>query len=334
MEYRQRLDRRIAADDNEPAIPPSSPSVCQHFPAARQRRDLFACLSQHTVPDGKLLRHLQPLSRHSAAIYSRLFPETPCPEEKCSLTLYERLTIALTVAQLTETGFLSDFYAAWLSPLPGPAGSRENNIRLTEITEYTRLLTCSSAETPSPGLAGLLQSGVTPPDILILHQLCGFVGWQAQWISGVMTLAADGGETRYRTSPVPPYPDLLCSCSTTTYLPRLDTSRLSTVRRSLLRDIRALGEPFLKAEIIGHAPRAARAWLILRALSAPPATAGHPPAENTAEDQELRRRTSPLSCRELERLKRQGWKTEDLLPLLGVIATNIWDYRLTQLAVA
>ncbi len=333
MELRRRHDSHTAGDNSGPAIGPSSPSPCHRSPAVRQNRDLLAGLAQHPLLDKKLRQPLQPLSRHSAAIYSRLFPESPCPEEKCSLTLYERLTIALTVAQLTETGFLSDFYAEWLSPLPGPAGTRENNVRLTAITEYTRLLTCSSAGTPSPRFAGLQQSGMTLPDILILHQLCGFVGWQAQWISGVMTLATDGVTTRYTTPPVPPYPDLL-NCGSREPLSRFEKPVSGIARRNLLRDIRALGEPSLNAEIIGHAPPAARAWLILRALSAPQTTAGLLPAGSAGEDQDLRWRTSPLSCRELEALRRQGWSADGLLPLLSVIAINIWDYRLIQLAVA
>ena len=331
MEYRQRYDSRIAAENNQTAIRPTSRSACHRDDTAiSQSRDLFAGLAQ----DCKLPGQLQSLSRHSAAIYSRLFPDVPCPEEKCSLTLYERLTIALTVAQLTETGFLSDFYAAWLSPLPGPAGSRGNNVRLTTLTEYTRLLTCSCAETPSPGLARLLPSGVNPTDILIVHQLCGFVSWQAQWISGVMTLASGGGKIRYTTPPVPPYPDLLPSGCTTTYLPRLDPGRLSNARRSLLQDIRALRQPCLNAEIVGHAPAAARAWLILRALSATPPIAGDLSAAGDTVVHHLRHRTSPLSCQELEALRHQGWKDDALLRLLEVVARNIWDYRLIQLAVA
>ena len=331
MELR-RHNHPTAGDNSDPVLRPSTPAVCHRSPAVRQHRDLLAGLAQHPVPDKKFRQPLQPLSRHSAAIYSRLFPESPCPEPHGSLTLYERLTIALTVAQLTETGALSDFYAEWLSPLPGPTGTRENNLRLTTITEYTRLLTCSSAATPSPQRAGLQQSGLTLADIVTLHQLCGFVGWQAQWISGVMTLAADGVTSHYSNPPLPPYPDLLTG-GIREPLARLKVSGPVTARRHLLRDIRTLGQPSLNAEIIGQAPAAARAWLILRALSGPTADAGHLFTESTAMPPDFRRRTSPLSCRELEALKRQDRKADDLLSLLGRIAMNIWDYRLIQLAV-
>ena len=327
MELRQRHDNHTGWDNTEAALRPTTSSVCRTVPVARENRCLFAGLMQHPVLNKTLHQQLQPLTRHSAAIYSRLFPESPCPEETSSLTLYERLTIALTVAQLTETVFLSDFYAEWLSPLPGPSGSRENNLRLTAITEYTRLLTCSSAGTPSPGLSGLQQAGVSYPDILVLHQLCGFVGWQSQWISGVMTLAADGVKTRYSTPPIPPYPDLLSPCSASEPLPAINAGTPLTARRSLLRDIRALAHPLLNANNIGQAPTAARAWLILRELSVP-----HPAATDTVAGPDLHRRTSPLSCQELEALKRQAGKTDGLLMLLGIIGMNIWDYRLIQLA--
>ena len=57
-----------------------------------------------------------------------------------TLSPYDRLSTALTVAQVTGVQSLCSHYAARLAPLHSPDASRESNIRLAQITQYARQL--------------------------------------------------------------------------------------------------------------------------------------------------------------------------------------------------
>lgn len=57
-----------------------------------------------------------------------------------TFSAYERMSTALTAAQVFGVQRLCRYYAARLAPLPGPDASRESNQRLAQITQYARQL--------------------------------------------------------------------------------------------------------------------------------------------------------------------------------------------------
>ena len=74
-----------------------------------------------------------------------LFPERVTQNRLHTFSAYERMSTALTVAQVYGVQRLCNHYAARLTPLPGPDSSRESNHRLAQITQYARQLASSPA---------------------------------------------------------------------------------------------------------------------------------------------------------------------------------------------
>lgn len=72
-----------------------------------------------------------------------LFPDQLTVTRSQTFTAYERLSTALTVAQVCGVQRLCNYYSARLTPLPGPDSSRESNHRLAQITQYARQLASS-----------------------------------------------------------------------------------------------------------------------------------------------------------------------------------------------
>lgn len=107
-----------------------------------------------------------------------------------TLTLYDRLCTALTVAQVTGIQRLCNHYAARLNPLPGPDSSRESNNRLTQITQYSRQLASQPTLIDSAALRRLEEVGLTEPDIITFSQLIGYVSYQARVVAGIQALMA------------------------------------------------------------------------------------------------------------------------------------------------
>lgn len=68
-----------------------------------------------------------------------LFPDPLTVTRSQTFTAYERLSTALTVAQVCGVQRLCNYYSARLTPLPGPDSSRESNHRLAQITQYARV---------------------------------------------------------------------------------------------------------------------------------------------------------------------------------------------------
>ncbi|KAG1716935.1 hypothetical protein ID866_158 [Astraeus odoratus] len=73
----------------------------------------------------------------------QLFPLSLPVNRLRTLSAYDRLSTALTVAQACGVQRLCNHYAALLAPLPGPDSSRESNRRLAQITQYARQLASS-----------------------------------------------------------------------------------------------------------------------------------------------------------------------------------------------
>lgn len=149
---------------------------------------LLAADNQATEPLRQMLQQTQPALLAARDLYHLLFPATVSTSRLHTLTLYDRLSSALTVAQVCGIQRLCNHYAARLNPLPGPDSSRESNRRLTQITEYARLMSSQPSALAPEALLRLTQAGLTLPDIVTFHQLIGFVGYQARVVAGLYAL--------------------------------------------------------------------------------------------------------------------------------------------------
>lgn len=120
------------------------------------------------------------LLKASRACYDAIFPENVTLSRTITLSLYDRLSSALTVAQVTGVQPLCSHYAARLAPLASPDASRESNIRQTHITQFARLLATQPTLITPPMLQQLGEVGLSPQDIVTFIQLIGFVSYQAR----------------------------------------------------------------------------------------------------------------------------------------------------------
>lgn len=116
----------------------------------------------------------------SRACYDILFPDTLRVSRTETLSLYDRLSSALTVAQVSGVQPLCSHYAARLAPLSSPDASRESNIRQTHITQFARLLATQPTLITPPMLSQLNDVGLSTQDIVTFTQLIGFVSYQAR----------------------------------------------------------------------------------------------------------------------------------------------------------
>lgn len=116
----------------------------------------------------------------SRACYDALFPEKVTTSRTETLSLYDRLSSALTVAQVTGVQPLCSHYAARLAPLSSPDASRESNIRQTHLTQFARLLATHPTLITTPMLKQLSDVGLSTKDIVTFTQLIGFVSYQAR----------------------------------------------------------------------------------------------------------------------------------------------------------
>ena len=121
--------------------------------------------------------------------YNQLFPaEVPLSRTQ-TLSLYDRLSSALTVAQVTGIQPLCSHYAARLAPLNCPDASRESNIRQTHLAQYARLLATQPSLINRQMLTQLQDVGLSTTDIIIFSQLIGFVTFQARLLAIINALA-------------------------------------------------------------------------------------------------------------------------------------------------
>ncbi|EPE3623209.1 CMD domain-containing protein [Serratia marcescens] len=125
----------------------------------------------------------------SLAGYHALFPDQVSLSRYVTLSPYDRLSTALTVAQVTGVQSLCSHYAARLSPLHSPDASRESNIRLAQITQYARQLASQPTLICRRALQQLGDVGLSPADIVTFSQIIGFVSYQARVVAGVAALA-------------------------------------------------------------------------------------------------------------------------------------------------
>ncbi|HFD3888276.1 CMD domain-containing protein [Serratia nevei] len=125
----------------------------------------------------------------SLAGYHALFPDQVSLSRYVTLSPYDRLSTALTVAQVTGVQSLCSHYAARLAPLHSPDASRESNIRLAQITQYARQLASQPTLICRRALQQLGDVGLSPADIVTFSQIIGFVSYQARVVAGIAALA-------------------------------------------------------------------------------------------------------------------------------------------------
>ncbi|WP_370971864.1 CMD domain-containing protein [Enterobacter wuhouensis] len=112
-----------------------------------------------------------------------LFPLEIAVNRLHTLSAYDRLSTALTVAQACGVQRLCNHYAALLAPLPGPDSSRESNRRLAQITQYARQLASSPDIIDDKAHGQLDEVGLTTFDIVVINQIIGFIGFQARVVA-------------------------------------------------------------------------------------------------------------------------------------------------------
>lgn len=117
------------------------------------------------------------------ALCDLLFPLHTAVNRLHTLSAYDRLSTALTVAQACGVQRLCNHYAALLTPLPGPDSSRESNRRLAQITQYARQLASSPDVIDSKAQQQLDEVGLTIYDIVLINQIIGFIGFQARVVA-------------------------------------------------------------------------------------------------------------------------------------------------------
>ncbi|ATM95947.1 Uncharacterized protein conserved in bacteria [Yersinia frederiksenii] len=161
------------------------------------------------------LQHHAPILRASVAMYQVLFPVIVEPAHDNTFSLYDRLSSALTVAQVTGVQRLCSHYAARLTPLSSPDASRESNMRLTQITQYARQLASQPTLIDRHALQQLAEVGLTHADIIVLTQIIGFIGYQARVVAG---LSAQAG---YPTVMLPGFPRM--EDATADQLPQIES---------------------------------------------------------------------------------------------------------------
>ncbi|MRS89104.1 CMD domain-containing protein [Enterobacteriaceae bacterium RIT714] len=122
------------------------------------------------------------------ALCDLLFPLHVPVNRLHTLSAYDRLSTALTVAQACGVQRLCNHYAALLAPLPGPDSSRESNQRLAQITQYARQLASSPDVIDDKAQRQLDEVGLSTYDIILINQIIGFVGFQARVVAAFQAL--------------------------------------------------------------------------------------------------------------------------------------------------
>ncbi len=168
---------------------PHHAAVTPLVPEAAHIDDRFLLgLQQEASALQPLLTRFQPAFLAARDLSQILFPDAVATSLTHTLTLYDRLSTALTVAQVAGVQRLCNHYSARLNPLAGPDSSRESNNRLTQITQYARQLAMQPTLITATSISALDNVGLTEPDIVTLNQLVGFVSYQARVVAALQAL--------------------------------------------------------------------------------------------------------------------------------------------------
>lgn len=134
------------------------------------------------IPEASLLA-FQSWLQPARQLARELFPDTVLLNRLHTFSAYERMSTALTVAQVYGVQRLCNHYAARLTPLPGPDSSRESNHRLAQITQYARQLALSPSVIDNRARQHLSDVGLSAWDIALMNQIIGYIGFQARVIA-------------------------------------------------------------------------------------------------------------------------------------------------------
>lgn len=186
--------RRSAGHDHwfyESQTRPDTLACAPLVPEAAHIDDRFLLgLQQEACTLASLFVSFEPALHAARTLSQLLFPDTLNASLTHTLTLYDRLSTALTVAQVAGVQRLCNHYSARLNPLPGPDSSRESNNRLTQITQYARQLAMQPALITGHSVAALDAVGLTEPDIVTLNHVVGFVSYQARVVAALQAMIA------------------------------------------------------------------------------------------------------------------------------------------------
>ncbi|EOY5092408.1 CMD domain-containing protein [Citrobacter amalonaticus] len=149
-------------------------------PEAAHVEDRF--LLDLVIPEDALLP-FQSWLQPARQLAHELFPDTVLLNRLHTFSAYERMSTALTVAQVYGVQRLCNHYAARLTPLPGPDSSRESNHRLAQITQYARQLASSPSVIDNRARQHLCDVGLSAWDIALMNQIIGYVGFQARVVA-------------------------------------------------------------------------------------------------------------------------------------------------------
>ncbi|WP_145535986.1 CMD domain-containing protein [Yersinia thracica] len=199
----QRSGRTITAqitDENDTAHSGNISNPYHGENLIEQGAFLLGLAKDIPTPLGDILQQHAAILSASDAMYQALFPPAVELDPENTFSLYDRLSSALTVAQVTGVQRLCSHYAARLTPLSSPDASRESNMRLTQITQYARQLASQPTLIDRHALQQLAEVGLTNADIIVLSQIIGFIGFQARVVAG---FSAQAG---YPTVMLPGFP--------------------------------------------------------------------------------------------------------------------------------
>ncbi|ORM55231.1 oxidoreductase [Pantoea conspicua] len=345
----------------------TSPRISQAAPLVPEAahiddRFLLGCLTDD-VQIAAVLRANQPALLAARDLAQLLFPDRITTSLTHTLTLYDRLSTALTVAQVAGVQRLCNHYSARLNPLPGPDSSRESNNRLTQITQYARQLAMQPELITASAISALDAVGLTEPDIVTLNQLIGFVSYQARVVAGLQAMQAQPVRWLPGSTP-PPDADRSGFGQPAGWRPALKPLELRYASAEQLAAItRSQTLPGMQDAVwlLAHDASALYGWVQLRQQLAP----GQPLAEATAarilgsrwafqqlsdiddliegvdeagirEPQrqivtlaaQLTRAPERFSAAHLQPLAESGWTAEALFGVIQSAAIGNWNSRL------
>ncbi|ELY5788461.1 carboxymuconolactone decarboxylase family protein [Cronobacter turicensis] len=178
MEQRRLTGKSHWYHETQSSLCPADPLPL--VPEAAKVEDRF--LLDLPLDDVNIAAHA-PWCDAARALIPSLLPDKHDVTRLHTLSVYDRLSTALTVAQVCGVQRLCNHYAARLAPEPGPDSSRESNRRLTLLTQTARQLASSPTLIDSAARTQLEDAGLSVHDMVTFTQIIGFVGFQARAVA-------------------------------------------------------------------------------------------------------------------------------------------------------
>ncbi|HDI3019813.1 TPA: carboxymuconolactone decarboxylase family protein [Cronobacter turicensis] len=178
MEQRRLTGKSHWYHETQSSLCPADPLPL--VPEAAKVEDRF--LLDLPLDDANIAAHA-PWCDAARGLIPSLLPDKHDVTRLHTLSVYDRLSTALTVAQVCGLQRLCNHYAARLAPEPGPDSSRESNRRLTLLTQTARQLASSPTLIDSAARTQLEDAGLSVQDIVTFTQIIGFVGFQARAVA-------------------------------------------------------------------------------------------------------------------------------------------------------